>query len=84
LNAACEFEGNCFDATFQEDGIFQRTGTFFASDGDAKIVISGSPTTTPVPALSTWAMLAVGLAGLAFARNRRIRGGMRLTPGIRQ
>ncbi len=74
LNAACKFDGNCFDATFLEDGIFLRTGTFFASDGDAKIVISGSPTAAPVPELSSWAMLAIGLAGLAFARNRRIRG----------
>ena len=49
LNSTCEFDGNCFDATFLEDGIFQKTGTFFASDGDAKIVISGSPTGAPVP-----------------------------------
>ena len=85
LNAACESDGNCFDATFIENGIFLRTGTFFASDGDAKIVISGNPTATPVPELSSWALLAVGLAGLAFAKNRRIssssaRGSAKLTP----
>jgi hypothetical protein len=70
-NAACKSADNCFDASFGESGIFLRAGTFFASDGDAKIVISGSPTATPVPELSSWAMLTVGLAGLAFARNRR-------------
>jgi hypothetical protein len=74
LNAACLSEDNCFDATFEENGIFQQSGTFFASDGDAKIVISGSPTAAAVPELSSWALLAVGLAGLAFARNRRVRG----------
>jgi hypothetical protein len=74
VNAACLSEDNCFDATFGESGIFQHTGTFFASDGGAKIVISGSPTAAPVPELSSWALVAVGLAGLAFARNRRVRG----------
>jgi hypothetical protein len=74
LNSSCRSEDNCFDATFEEDGIFLRTGTFFASDGNAEIVISGSPTAAPVPELSSWAMLAVGLAGLALARNRRISG----------
>jgi MYXO-CTERM domain-containing protein len=74
LNAACLSEDNCFDATFGESGIFQHTGTFFASDGDAKIVISGSPTAAAVPELSSWALLAVGLAGLAFARKRRVKG----------
>jgi hypothetical protein len=74
LNAACLSEDNCFDATFGESGIFQHTGTFFASDGGAKIVISGSPTAAAVPELSSWVLLAVGLAGLAFARNRRVRG----------
>jgi hypothetical protein len=74
LNAACLSEDNCFNATFGESGIFQHTGTFFASDGGAKIVISGSPTAAAVPELSSWALLAVGLAGLAFARNRRVRG----------
>jgi hypothetical protein len=74
LNAACISDGNCFDATFEENGIFLHTGTFVASDGGARIMISGSPTATPVPELSSWALLAIGLAGLAFARNRRIRG----------
>jgi hypothetical protein len=74
LNSTCEFDGNCFDATFLEDGIFQKTGTFFASDGDAKIVIADSSAGAPVPELSTWALLAIGLAGLGFARNRRVRG----------
>src|SRR5271154_6214207 len=32
LNAACESDGNCFDATFGEAGILLGTGTFFASD----------------------------------------------------
>jgi amino acid transporter len=86
LNRACEFDGNCFDATFLEDGIFLRTGTFFASDGNAKIVISGNPTAIPVPELSSWAMLAVGLAGLAFAKNSRVSSSnacrsAKLTPG---
>jgi hypothetical protein len=74
VNSTCEFDGNCFDAKFLEDGIFQQTGTFFASDGDAKIVIAGSSTASPVPEPSTWALLAVGLAALGFARNRRTRG----------
>jgi hypothetical protein len=75
VNPGCLSNDTCFDAAFLENGIFQRTGTFFASDGDAKIVISGSPTAAPVPELSSWALLAVGLAGLGFARNRRLRGG---------
>ena len=72
LNAACLSEDNCFDAAFGESGILQHTGTFFASDGGAKIVISGSPTAAAVPELSSWALLGVGFAGLAFMRNRRI------------
>jgi hypothetical protein len=74
LNSTCEFDGDCFDATFLEDGIFQTTGTFFASDGDAKIVIIESSAGAPVPELSTWTLLAIGLAGLGFGRNRRMRG----------
>jgi len=74
LNSACEFNGDCFDATFLEAGIFQKIGTFFASDGDAKIVISEGSSGSPVPEPSTWALLALGLAGLGFARNRGVRG----------
>jgi hypothetical protein len=81
LNSTCEFDGNCFDATFLEDGIFQKTGTFFASEGDAKIVISGSPTGTPVPEPSIWALLMLGFAGLGLAGKprhaRRPRLGLR-------
>ena len=51
VNPGCLSNDTCFDAAFLENGIFQRTGTFFASDGDAKIVISGSPTAAPVPEL---------------------------------
>jgi hypothetical protein len=74
LNSTCEFDSNCFDATFLEDGIFQKTGTFFASDGDAKIVIADSSTGAPAPEPSTWVLLAIGLASLGFAGNRRMRG----------
>jgi hypothetical protein len=63
----------CFDATFLED-VFQETGDFFASDGGAQIKISLASTGAPVPEPSTWALLMVGLAGLGFARNRRMRG----------
>jgi hypothetical protein len=61
----------CLDATFLEKGIFQKTGTFFASDGGAQIVIADSSTGAPVPEPSTWALLIVGLAGLGFASNRQ-------------
>jgi hypothetical protein len=77
-NAACKFKDNCFQPSFGGKGIFLRTGTYFGSDpnfapeGDAKLVISGSPMPAPVPELSSWAMLGLGLAGLAFARGRRI------------
>ena len=73
LNYTCELNGNCFDATFLEDGIFQKTGEFLASDGDAKIVIAESSAGDPVPEPSTWALLGIGLAGLGFAGNRRMR-----------
>ncbi len=76
VNAACHFEDNCFNPSFGESGIFQRTGTFLGIDpnfpeANAELVISGSPNTAPVPELSSWAMLGLGLAGLAFARGRR-------------
>ena len=74
VSPGCLSEDTCFDATFLENGIFQQTGTFFASNGGAKIVITESSTGAPVPEPSTWALLAVGLAGLGFASNRRMRG----------
>lgn len=72
VNADCKYEDDCFDATFGLSGIFQTTGTYYASDGGAKIVISQIGNGAPTPELSSWALLAVGFAGLAFARNRRI------------
>jgi MYXO-CTERM domain-containing protein len=77
LNQACLAKDNCFNPSFGEDGIFQRTGDFFAvdpnyPDAHPELVISGSPTPTPVPELSTWAMLGLGLAGLALARRRAV------------
>ncbi len=73
-NAACRIADNCFDATFGLSGIFQTLGTYYASDGGAQIVISQITAGEPAPELSSWALLAVGFAGLAFARNRRILG----------
>jgi hypothetical protein len=78
VNAACKFQENCFQPSFGESGIFQRTGTFFGIDPDfpeanPELVISGSPVPVPVPELSSWAMLGLGLAGLAFARRRGVR-----------
>ena len=67
-----EYADDCFDATFGLSGIFQTLGTYYASDGGAQIVISQITAGAPVPELSSWALLAVGFAGLAFARNRRI------------
>jgi hypothetical protein len=72
VNASCRIAGDCFDAAFGLSGIFQTTGTYFASDGGAKIVISQISNGVPTPELSSWALLAVGFAGLAWARNRRI------------
>jgi MYXO-CTERM domain-containing protein len=78
LNEACLAKDNCFNPSFGEDGIFQRTGDFFGldpnfPDANPELVISGSPTPTPVPELSSWAMLGLGLAGLAFTRRRGAR-----------
>jgi hypothetical protein len=72
VNASCRIADNCFDATFGLSGIFQTTGTYFASDGGAKIVISQIAAGAPIPELPSWALLGVGFAGLAFVRNRRI------------
>jgi hypothetical protein len=74
VNAACRIADDCFDATFGLSGIFQTLGTYYASDGGAEIAISQVSAGEPVPELSSWALLAVGFAGLAFARNRRIWG----------
>ncbi len=70
VNAACRIADDCFEATFGLSGIFQTLGTYYASDGGAEIVISQVTAGEPAPELSTWALLAVGFAGLAFARNR--------------
>jgi hypothetical protein len=64
--------------SFGESGIFQQVGTDFGidprfPDATAKLVISGSPVPVPVPELSSWAMLGLGLAGLAFTRRRGAR-----------
>jgi len=80
VNAACRIADDCFDATFGLSGIFQTLGTYYASDGDAEIVISQVSAGEPVPELSSWALLAVGFAGLAFARNRRVWGQPRPRP----
>jgi hypothetical protein len=39
------------------------------------IVLTETPSVTPVPEASTWAMLALGFAGLGFAAFRRSRKG---------
>ncbi len=74
ISPGCLSNDTCFDATFLEDGIFQETGMFFASNGGAQITISDSSTGAPVPEPSTWALLMAGLAGLGFAGSRRMRG----------
>jgi hypothetical protein len=78
VNAACKFEENSFQPSFGESGIFRRVGTVFGidprfPDDIAKLVISGSAVPVPVPELSSWAMLGLGLAGLAFTRRRDVR-----------
>jgi hypothetical protein len=72
INSACESAENCFDAAFGLKGIFQTFGQYFASDGGAQITISQVSNGAPAPELSSWALLTVSFAGLAFARNRRI------------
>jgi hypothetical protein len=39
------------------------------------IALTETPPVTPVPELSTWAMLALGFAGLGYAAFRRSRRG---------
>ena len=73
-NAACRIADDCFDATFGLSGIFQTLGTYYASDGGAEIVISQITAGEPVPELSSWALLAIGFAGLAFARTEEFGG----------
>jgi hypothetical protein len=70
-NAACKMESDCFEANFGTSGIFQTLGTYYASDGGAKIAIT-QISADAAPELSSWVLLASGFAGLAFARNRRI------------
>ena len=86
VNAACKFEENCFQPSFGESRIFLRTGTFFGVDPDfpeanPELIISGSPNAAPVLEISSWAMLALGLAGLALARGRRIMAAAPRGPG---
>jgi hypothetical protein len=78
-NAACRIAEDCFHATFGTSGIFQSFGVpYFASDGGAQITISEVTAGAPVPELSSWALLAVGFAGLAFVRKHRMPGQPRL------
>jgi hypothetical protein len=72
-NAACRIAENCFEANFgSTKNIFDTLGTYYASNGGAEIVISQVAADAPVPELSSWILLAVGFAALAFVRNRRI------------
>jgi PEP-CTERM motif len=73
VNRVCSGPGDCFDAAFNLDGIFQTLGDYVAADG-ATLDISEVTKGAPIPEPSSWAMLAVGFAGLAFAGNRRIWG----------
>jgi hypothetical protein len=72
ISPGCLANDSCFDATFLEDGIFQKLGDFVASNGHARIAISELTTPTAVPEPSTWALLALGFAGLGFMGSRRV------------
>ncbi len=74
INPTCESAENCFDAAFGLKGIFQTFGQYFASDGNAQITISQGSNGAPAPELSSWALLALGFAGLALEKSRRIWG----------
>jgi PEP-CTERM motif len=57
---------------------FQNQGTATAPDWQATalsgaIIDTGAPPPTPIPEPSTWAMMALGFAGLGFAAFRRSR-----------
>jgi hypothetical protein len=69
VNSVCRGPGDCFDADF-EAAIFQTFGDYVAADG-ATLVISEVAKGAPIPEPSSWALLAVGFAGLAFAGRRR-------------
>jgi hypothetical protein len=69
VNSTCRQEDTCFDAAFGLSGIFQTLGDYVATDG-ATLDISEVTKGAPIPEPSSWALLAVGFAALAFARNR--------------
>jgi hypothetical protein len=72
VNRVCSVPGDCFDADFNL-AIFQTFGDYVAADG-ATLDISEVTKGAPIPEPSSWALLAVGFAALAFARNLRIWG----------
>jgi hypothetical protein len=72
VNSVCSGPGNCFDADFNL-AIFRTFGDYVAADG-ATLDISEVTKGAPIPEPSSWALLAVGFAALAFARNLRIWG----------
>jgi PEP-CTERM motif len=78
VNSTCKEEDTCFDAAFGLSGIFQTLGDYVASDG-ATLAISEVSKGAPIPEPSSWALLAVGFAGLAFARSRIRVGAERLS-----